>query len=115
MALDIKRGDVLYCRLKSNGNIQGGVRPVVVVQNDIGNEYSPTTIIVPFTTKLKNATQPTHLLLNLPHGSNCVITNMLLAEQLTTINKRQLQSKVTHLSTEIMDQVDKKIIISLSL
>lgn len=107
----IKRGDVFYADLNpAVGSEQGGIRPVLVVQNDIGNMHSPTVVILP----ISSAKKP-----NLPVHAKVDKTNLLkegsiaLAEQIRTIDKCRLKSYVGSLDAEVMKQVDEVIKISL--
>lgn len=110
---EIKRGDVFYADLSPVvGSEQGGFRPVLVVQNDVGNKYSPTIIVAAITSQLSKAKIPTHVELektkyNLPKDS------VVLLEQLRTIDKRRLQEKITVLGENKMKQVERAMLISL--
>lgn len=111
----VKRGDILYADLSPViGSEQGGVRPVVVVQNDIGNKYSPTIIIAAITSQINKAKLPTHVEVNadeygIPRDS------VILLEQIRTIDKKRLKEKVGHLNEELMRLVDDGIQISFGL
>jgi len=110
---EIKRGEIYYADLSPVvGSEQGGVRPVLVVQNDVGNKYSPTVIVSAITSQLGKAKLPTHIELsaeeyNLPKNS------VALLEQIRTLDKRRLQEKVTTLSPLKMREIDKALLISL--
>lgn len=109
----IKRGEIYYADLSPVvGSEQGGVRPVLIIQNDIGNKYSPTVIVSAITSQLGKAKLPTHIDLsaekyNLPKNS------VALLEQIRTLDKRRLREKVTSLSEEKMREVNRAILISL--
>lgn len=109
----IKRGEIYYADLSPVvGSEQGGVRPVLIIQNDVGNKYSPTVIVSAITSQLGKAKLPTHIELpssqyNLPKDS------VALLEQIRTLDKRRLKGKVTHLSDSKMKEVDRAILISL--
>lgn len=111
----IKRGDIFYADLSPViGSEQGGVRPVLVVQNDIGNRYSPTVIIVAITSQINKAKLPTHVEIKasdygLPKDS------VLLLEQIRTIDKRRLEEKIGHVTDDIMDKVNEALLVSLGL
>jgi len=111
----IKRGDIFYADLSPViGSEQGGVRPVLVVQNDIGNRYSPTIIIVAITSQINKAKLPTHVEIKcsdygLPKDS------VLLLEQIRTIDKRRLEEKIGHVTEDIMDKVNEALLVSLGL
>ena len=110
---EIKRGDVFYADLSPVvGSEQGGFRPVLVVQNDVGNKYSPTIIVAAITSQLTKAKIPTHVELektkyNLPKDS------VVLLEQLRTIDKKRLTEKITELGDFKMKQVERAMLISL--
>ena len=109
----IKRGDVYYADLSPIvGSEQGGVRPVVIVQNDKGNRYSKTVIIAPISKKMSKPPIPTHVIFS---DEALSYVSMILCEQLRTIDKKRLRQKVTHLSSEIMEQVDQALKVSLGL
>jgi mRNA interferase MazF len=109
---EIKRGDIYYADLSPVvGSEQGGTRPVLIVQNNIGNKYSPTVIVSAITSQLTKAKIPTHIELpanayNLPKDS------VVLCEQIRTIDKRRLGQKVTSLDEQKMKQVNKALFIS---
>ena len=111
----IKRGEIRLCDLGTGyGSIQGGVRPVLIVQNNKGNKYSPLAIVCPITSKTKyKAKLPTHMVLSKAIGLK--ETSLLLTEQIITVNKFSIGRKITKLSPRLMDVVDKRIQISLSL
>ena len=100
----INKGDVFYADLNPViGSEQGGVRPIVILQNDIGNRYSPTTIVAPMTTKSKTYV-PMHVKLK---ESFLAGRSTLLLEQIRTIDKRRLLSKMGSISQESQNQIDK--------
>ncbi|HZX20803.1 MAG: type II toxin-antitoxin system PemK/MazF family toxin [Natronincolaceae bacterium] len=111
----IKKGDIYYADLSPViGSEQGGVRPVLVVQNDIGNRYSPTIIIAAITSQINKAKLPTHVEIKgedygLPKDS------VLLLEQIRTIDKRRLGEKIGHVKEDIIEKVDDALRISLGL
>lgn len=113
MEEQIRRGEIYYADLSPVvGSEQGGVRPVLILQNDIGNKYSPTVIVSAITSQLSKAKLPTHIelpadLYNLPKDS------VALLEQIRTLDKRRLQGKVTTLSPQKMQEVNRAILISL--
>jgi len=113
--LDIKRGDVFYADLNPViGSEQGGVRPVLVVQNDIGNRYSPTTIVAAVTSRIKRAKLPTHVELPASPG-NLTFDSVVLMEQLRTIDKARLLQHVCTLDGDSMIKVNRAAEISLGL
>ena len=113
MESSIKRGEIYYADLSPVvGSEQGGVRPVLIIQNDIGNKYSPTVIVAAITSQLSKAKIPTHVELsaieyNLPKDS------VILLEQIRTIDKRRLKDKVSELDSLKMRQVNVAILVSL--
>lgn len=111
----VKRGDIYYANLSPVvGSEQGGHRPVLVIQNDVGNKYSPTIIVAAITSQISKAKLPTHVEVNASQY-NLEKDSVVLLEQLRTIDKRRLRDKVTHLSEEIMNKVDEAIRISIGL
>jgi len=111
----IKRGDIFYADLSPVvGSEQGGIRPVLIVQNDVGNKYSPTVIAAAITSQINKAKLPTHIEISaqeygLPKDS------VILLEQIRTIDKRRLREKVDHLDDELMEKVNEALIISFGL
>lgn len=111
----IKRGDVYYADLRPViGSEQGGIRPVLIIQNDTGNRHSPTIICAAITSKMNKAKLPTHVELD-SNRYEMVKDSVILLEQLRTIDKKRLKDKVCHLDGEILDKVDKALRISLEL
>lgn len=111
----IKRGDIYYADLSPViGSEQGGIRPVLIIQNDIGNQYSPTTIILAITGQISKAKLPTHVELPCEH---CGLDkdSLILAEQIRTIDKRRLKERVSTLDEALMQRVDQALEISLGL
>jgi len=111
--MTIKRGELYYADLSPVvGSEQGGVRPVLVVQNDVGNKYSPTVIAAAVTSQLTKAKLPTHIALSageygLPKDS------VVLLEQIRTIDKRRLREKIGELPLSMMNKVNDALMISL--
>lgn len=111
----IRRGDVYYADLRPViGSEQGGIRPVLIIQNDTGNKHSPTIICAAITSKMNKAKLPTHVELD-SSRYEMVKDSVILLEQLRTIDKRRLKDKVCHLDSEILTKVDKALKISLEL
>ena len=111
----IKRGDIFYADLRPvAGSEQGGVRPVIIIQNDTGNKHSPTVICAAITSRMNKAKLPTHVELD---STKCDIVkdSVILLEQLRTIDKKRLKDKVCHVDREIIEKVDKALLISLEL
>lgn len=110
--MEINRGDIYYADLSPVvGSEQGGVRPVLVVQNDVGNKYSPTVIIVAITSQLSKAKLPTHIELT-KENSLLPKDSVILAEQVRTLDKRRLKEKVCELDKRTMQKVDIALMIS---
>lgn len=111
----IRRGDIYYADLRPVvGSEQGGVRPVLVIQNDTGNRHSPTVIVAAITSKMNKAKLPTHVELS---AKTCQIVNdsVILLEQLRTIDKQRLKDKVCHLDEGVLEQVNRALRVSLEL
>ncbi|WP_027093915.1 type II toxin-antitoxin system PemK/MazF family toxin [Cohnella thermotolerans] len=111
----VKRGDVFYADLSPVvGSEQGGVRPVLVIQNDIGNRFSPTVIVAAITAQIQKAKLPTHVEIEAKaHGLDR--DSVVLLEQIRTIDKQRLTDKITHLEEEMMRKVDDALLISVGL
>lgn len=111
----IHRGDIYYADLRPVvGSEQGGVRPVLIIQNDIGNRHSPTVICAAITSKMNKAKLPTHV--ELEAGKyDLVKDSVVLLEQLRTIDKQRLRDKICRLDNEILRKVDRALEISLEL
>jgi len=113
-ASDIRRGDIFYADLNPViGSEQGGRRPVLVIQNNVGNHESPTIIIAPITSQIKKTYMPTHV--SIATGIGLPARSMVLLEQIRTIDKKRLGHYVTALDDDIMDYIDDAIGISLAL
>ena len=111
----IRRGDVYYADLSPViGSEQGGVRPVLIIQNDIGNRHSPTVICAAITSRMNKAKLPTHVELN-ASTSNRVKDSVILLEPLRTIDKKILKDKVCQLDDRIQKKIDIALKISLEL
>jgi mRNA interferase MazF len=111
----IKRGDIYYADLRPViGSEQGGIRPVLIVQNDAGNKHSPTVICAAITSKMNKAKLPTHVELRC---IDCSITrdSVILLEQIRTIDKKRLREKVCHLDEKKLLEVDRALKVSFHL
>lgn len=109
----VRRGEIYYADLNPvTGSEQGGLRPVLVLQNDVGNEYSPTTIVAAITSRIHKARLPTHVVV--PKGS-LAKDSVILLEQLRTVDKRRLRRKVATLDRLHMEEVNEALGISLGL
>ena len=111
----IRRGDIYYANLSPVvGSEQGGHRPVLVVQNDVGNRYSPTVVVAAITSQIAKAKLPTHV--ELPADEKTIgKDSVILLEQIRTIDKRRLKEKVATLDKKTMEKVDTALRISLGL
>ena len=113
--MEINRGDIFYADLSPVvGSEQGGVRPVLVVQNDVGNKYSPTVIIAAITSQLAKAKLPTHIELE-KDKYNLIKDSVILLEQIRTLDKRRLKDKVGTIDELTMQRVDVAMMISLGI
>ena len=110
--MTVKRGDIYYADLSPVvGSEQGGVRPVLIVQNDIGNKYSPTVIAAAITSPHQKAKPPTHIEIN-GVKSGLAKDSVVLLEQIRTIDKRRLREKMGEVENNSMHQVDEALSIS---
>jgi len=111
----VKRGDVFFADLSPViGSEQGGIRPVLIIQNDIGNRFSPTVIVAAITAQIQKAKLPTHVELDADvHGFDR--DSVVLLEQIRTIDKQRLTDKITHLDDDTMRKVDDALLISTGL
>ncbi|CCK99906.1 Endoribonuclease toxin [Clostridioides difficile E9] len=112
---EIKRGDLYYADLSPVvGSEQGGVRPVLIIQNDVGNKYSPTVIVSAITSQINKAKLPTHVEISSnEYGLNK--DSVILLEQIRTIDKKRLREKIGCLDENMMIKVDDGLQISLGL
>ena len=111
----IKRGEVYYADLSPVvGSEQGGFRPVLILQNDIGNKYSPTVIVAAITSQINKAKLPTHLSIKADQFG-IAKDSVILLEQLRTIDKKRLRERVCHIDSDNMKKIDYAVKISLGL
>ena len=111
----IKRGDIYYADLSPVvGSEQGGVRPVLIVQNDVGNKYSPTVIAAAITSKTDKNKMPTHIDV-LADEFGLEKNSVILLEQIRTLDKKRLREKMGHLDESVMDKVNSAISVSFGL
>lgn len=111
----ILRGEIYYADLgKVEGSEQGGLRPVIIIQNNVGNRYSPTVIVASITSQINKAKLPTHLELN---KALCSLDreSMILFEQIRTIDKSRLKEYVGSIPPELNSKIDTALIISLGI
>lgn len=113
--MKVKRGDIYYADLSPvTGSEQGGLRPVLIVQNDVGNKFSPTVIAAAITSQINKAKLPTHIEITATeHG--VTKDSVVLMEQVRTIDKKRLREHVGQLNEVLMKQVDEAILISFGL
>lgn len=112
----VKRGDLFYANLSPVlGSEQGGVRPVVVIQNDVGNKYSPTTIVAPITSRMNKTKLPTHVKINASEKYGLPKDSVVLLEQIRTIDKQRLKDRIGKFDKRRMMDVDNAILTSLEL
>lgn len=115
MVTGIKRGDIFYADLSPVvGSEQGGLRPVLIIQNDVGNRYSPTVIAAAITSRMDKARLPTHIDI---HADRVGLSkdSVVLLEQIRTIDKRRLKEKMGHLDGAVMSRVNSAIAVSFGL
>ena len=111
----IKRGDIYYADLSPVvGSEQGGVRPVLIVQNDTGNKYSPTVIAAAITSQINKAKLPTHIEIS-AQEYGLMKDSVILLEQIRTIDKQRLREKIGHLDEELMERVNEALSVSFGL
>ena len=110
----IRRGDLFYADLNPVvGSAQGGIRPVLVIQNDVGNHFSPTVVVAAITSRKAKNSLPTHILLEDVPG--LAPTSLLLLEQLRTIDRKRLHGYIGHISKEKMLEIDVALAISIGI
>ncbi|WP_317855680.1 type II toxin-antitoxin system PemK/MazF family toxin [Chakrabartyella piscis] len=111
----VRRGDIYFADLSPVvGSEQGGLRPVLIIQNDVGNKYSPTVICVAITSQMNKAKLPTHIPIAAePYG--LPKDSVILLEQMRTIDKQRLQEKICHVDAKMMAAVNRGILVSLGL
>ncbi len=109
----IKRGEIYYADLNPVvGSEQGGIRPIVVLQNDVGNKYSPTVIAAATTSRLTKAKLPTHIELSHDH-TPLPKDSVVLLEQIRTIDKSRIKERIGELSPDVMQQINDALLLSL--
>ena len=111
----VKRGDIFYADLSPViGSEQGGVRPVLIVQNDVGNKYSPTIICAAITSQIGKAKLPTHIEIDCAKAA-LERDSVVLLEQVRTVDKKRLREKICHLDDAFMSRVDRALRVSFGL
>ncbi len=113
--MNIKRGDIFYADLSPVvGSEQGGIRPVLIIQNDVGNKFSPTVICAAITSQINKAKLPTHIELD-SNKYSLIKDSVVLLEQVRTIDKARLKEKIGHLEDSVMEKVDRSLLVSIGL
>lgn len=113
--MTVKRGDIFYADLSPViGSEQGGIRPVLIIQNDVGNKYSPTVIVAAITSQINKAKMPTHIEIN---GEEYGLSkdSVILLEQIRTIDKKRLKEKTGHIDDELLLDISYALKISVGL
>ena len=111
----VKRGEIYYADLSPVvGSEQGGVRPVLIVQNDVGNKYSPTVIAAAITSQLNKAKMPTHIEID-AQAYGLAKDSVILLEQIRTIDKKRLKEKIGRVDDKVMEKVNDALIVSFGL
>ena len=113
--MSVKRGDIYYADLSPVvGSEQGGLRPVLIIQNDVGNRYSPTVIAAAITSRMGKTRLPTHIDI---HADKVGLAkdSVVLLEQIRTLDKRRLKEKMGHLDESLMQKVNSAIAVSFGL
>ncbi len=114
-ATTVRRGDIFYADLSPVvGSEQGGLRPVLIIQNDVGNRYSPTVIAAAITSRMGKAKLPTHIDIYADRVG-LARDSVILLEQIRTLDKRRLREKMGHLDDEVMEEVNNAIAVSFGL
>jgi len=113
--MQVKRGDIYYADLSPVvGSEQGGLRPVLIIQNDIGNRYSPTVIAAAITSRMGKTKMPTHIDIYADRAG-LARDSVILLEQVRTLDKRRLREKMGHLDDDMMTEVNSAIAVSFGL
>jgi len=113
--LQVRRGDIFYADLSPViGSEQGGVRPVLIIQNDVGNKYSPTVICAAITSQINKAKLPTHIEIE-SVNSTLVKDSVILLEQIRTIDKKRLREKICRIDDKLMKKINRAIMVSVGL
>ena len=111
----VKRGDIFYADLSPVvGSEQGGVRPVLVIQNDVGNKYSPTIIVAAITSQMKKAKLPTHIEID-AGNFGLIKDSVLLLEQVRTIDRKRFRDRIGRCDKNFMKKVDKALEVSVGI
>jgi len=112
VSISVKRGEIYYADLSPViGSEQGGMRPVLIIQNDVGNRHSPTVIAAAITSQINKARLPTHIELS-AHSYGLSKDSVVLLEQIRTIDKRRLKERMGQVDPGLMNQIDNAIAVS---
>lgn len=112
----VKRGDIFYADLSPViGSEQGGLRPVLIIQNDVGNRYSPTVICAAITSQINKAKLPTHIEIDSDRYASLIKDSVVLLEQVRTVDKKRLREKIGHIEDGLMKRIDRALVTSLGL
>lgn len=115
MDKNVKRGDIYFADLSPVvGSEQGGIRPVLIVQNNVGNRYSPTVIAAAITSKMNKSKMPTHIEIN-AKSYGLTKDSVILMEQIRTLDKKRLKEKMGTLDEGFMNKVDEALAVSFGL
>ena len=115
VVIQVRRGDIFYADLSPViGSEQGGVRPVLIIQNDVGNKYSPTVICAAITSQINKAKLPTHVEIE-SVKSTLVKDSVILLEQIRTIDKKRLREKICRIEDTMMKKINRAVMVSLGL
>ena len=113
--MNIRRGDIFFADLRPVvGSEQGGIRPVLIIQNDMGNRHSPTVICAAITSRMNKAKLPTHIALEVSKY-DIIKDSVILLEQIRTIDKSRLREKVCHLEPDMIQRIDEALRVSLDI
>ncbi len=113
--MNVRRGDIYYADLSPViGSEQGGIRPVLIVQNDVGNKYSPTVIAAAITSRVSKSKLPTHIEI-FADKYGLARDSVILLEQIRTLDKKRLKEKMGHLDEDVMNRVNNAITVSFGL
>ena len=114
--MEVHRGEVFYADLSPVvGSEQGGIRPVLIIQNEIGNRHSPTVIAAAITSQTGKARLPTHIDLPVAQSSGLSRDSVVLLEQVRTLDKKRLRERMGHVEEDVMEKVDLAIAVSFGL
>lgn len=112
---EVLRGEIYYLNCnESNGSVQSGIRPVIVIQNNVGNTFSGTTIVIPLTSKKKKSI-PTHIKIKKDKFNKLPQNSTALCEQILTVNQNDLFNRIGYIKDQTMEEINKCLMISIGL